>query len=902
MSVRTVGERAELERLREDLAQEARELARPRLWTDTIGAVAPRLSARRARAVLEREVGLGVFAEIDPVPLAAGSIAQIHRAVLCDGAPVVVKVRRPGLRRRLRSDIGALALAAVAAEHVSEDIAAANLPGFVELFAQLALDSRRRATPSSGAAPSPRSDERPCSSPGRRRGLQYERPRGPPEMVWWPEKDDLLGMNGTTAPPESVALTSTEPAFACPLTAVLLARVRRVAGEAGVQQLLRDAGSTRTVEYLEDLGNWITFDEAIALWDAGEAITADRMFARHVGEDALKFAGGTANAAVIRDLGSVEEDIRRLNVHSNRFSTVADLEAVEVRPGYAEVRAVAVHGFPRHRHHCEWTIGLLTLTSALFGLKPARVEHPQCQAAGAPDCRYHVSWESADADVEDSAQTAMLRGQVASLAQRLQGVFATVTDLISTDDLEDTLRRIADRAAHQVRAPRHLLAVRPSPAADVVCYHRGLDDHEAQAVAAAVFRAEEPPENWCVAEISSRHHRYGWLVALNKEGAEFLAGERELLELYARYAATALDNATALVEARSLLDLARRLATAGTSEEVVQRLADAIPAVIDCDRVAVSLWDEDNNELVRRAVNTTGREDAMSVSRFRPEDLPQLAAWLERPDPEPHFLDMRASPLKAPLREVGAVASVAVPIATAQRFLGTVHVSVRERPERLADTPELRDRLSGVAAHAMIALENGRLVDHITYQARHDQLTGLENRLAFGERITAATQREADRAKPFALFYIDLDRFKPVNDEFGHEVGDDLLCAVAERLRGCARPGDTVARLGGDEFAVIVEAIEDEAQLAPVAERFEHAFESPFVIDGHELTVEASIGRAVWPLDATDVEGLLRAADAIMYHAKRSRPDTASRQVGDHAGASGLSVHYQRTGLTPAST
>jgi diguanylate cyclase (GGDEF)-like protein len=711
-------------------------------------------------------------------------------------------------------------------------------------------------------------------------------------------------MNATTAPAASVALTSTEPAFACPLTAVLLARVRRLAGDTGVERLLREAQSTRTVEYLEDVGNWITFDEAIALWDAGEAITGDRMFARHVGEDALKFAGGTANAAVIRDLGSVEEDIRRLNVHSNRFSTVADLEAVVVRPGYAEVRAVAVHGFPRHRHHCEWTIGLLTLTSALFGLKPARVEHPACQAAGAADCRYHVSWENVDAaeQQEDGTQSAVLRGQVASLSQRLQGVFATVTDLISTDDLDDTLRRIADRAAHQVRAPRHLLAVRPSPAADVVCYHRGLDDHQAQAVAGAVFRAEEAPQNWCVAEISSRQRKYGWLVALNKDGAEFLSGERELLELYARYAATALDNATALVEARSLLDLARRLATAGTSEEVVQRLADAIPAVIDCDRVAVSLWDEDNQELVRRAVNTNGRDEKMSVGRFRPEDLPQLAAWLAHPGPEPHFLDMRTSPLKAPLSEVGAVASVAVPIATAKRFLGTVHVSVRERPDRLADTPELRDRLSGVAAHAMIALENGRLVDHITYQARHDQLTGLENRLAFGERITAATQQEAERARPFALFYIDLDRFKPVNDQFGHEVGDDLLRAVAERLRGCARPGDTVARLGGDEFAVIVEAIEDEAQLAPVAERFERAFAAPFVIDGHELIVESSIGRAVWPLDAADVEGLLRAADATMYRAKRSRPDAEGRHVGDHAGASGLSVHYRRTGVTSAST
>lgn len=101
---------------------------------------APRLSERTVRSVLSREVGLEAFAEIDPAPLAAGSIAQVHRAVLADGAPVVVKVRRPGLRRRLRADIGALALAASVAGRVNEETAVANLPGFVELFAQLALE------------------------------------------------------------------------------------------------------------------------------------------------------------------------------------------------------------------------------------------------------------------------------------------------------------------------------------------------------------------------------------------------------------------------------------------------------------------------------------------------------------------------------------------------------------------------------------------------------------------------------------------------------------------------------------------------------------------------------------------------------------------------------------------
>jgi diguanylate cyclase (GGDEF)-like protein len=678
--------------------------------------------------------------------------------------------------------------------------------------------------------------------------------------------------------------SSKQYTFSCAVTAMILGRVRRVAGEEAVARLISAAGVKHTREYLEDVGNWVPYEEAIALWDAGEAITCDLGFARHVGEDALKVVGGSATAATLRSLGSPEEHIRRLNVSAQRWSNAAELETIECRPGYAEVRVVASPGVVRHRHQCEWTSGMFSIMPALFGLGPARVEHSRCQTLGAPDCRYYVTWDPSDAGGSESQKVAALQSQLDSLAERLDGVFATAADLIETGDLDETLARIADRAAEQVRAPKYVLAVRPSPDGEIVCHHKGVDEDEAHAVASRVLAGEEVPPHWCDATVRSRHREYGCLVAMYEEGAEFLPQERELLQLYARYAATALDSATALLEvrtnrdeaqlrheeARALLALARRLASAGSTEEIATRLADAIPAVIDCDRVAVLLWDEEAGELVRRAAYSTSNQE-MAVASFRPDDIPRLAAWLEHPDAEPHFLDLETSPIKEPLSEIGAVASVLVPISTSQRFLGAVHVSVRERAERLTPSPELRERLSGVVAHAVIALQNGRLVDDITHQARHDQLTGLANRLQFGERITEATSRNAAAGSPFALFYIDLDRFKPVNDEFGHEVGDNLLRAVAERLKNCGRPGDTVARLGGDEFAVIVEAIADEDQLGPIAERLGNAFSEPFAVDGHKLVVRASIGRAVWPIDALDVEGLLREADATMYRVKRSR-------------------------------
>jgi diguanylate cyclase (GGDEF)-like protein len=295
---------------------------------------------------------------------------------------------------------------------------------------------------------------------------------------------------------------------------------------------------------------------------------------------------------------------------------------------------------------------------------------------------------------------------------------------------------------------------------------------------------------------------------------------------------------------------------------VAQRLADAVPGVVDCDRVSVYVWSDELGRLERRALNAA---DDAGLHSVRPQDVPQLASWLEQPDPEPLFIDIDSSAVKVALREIGAVAAVAVPIATDERFLGCFVVSAMDRPERLVHSPELVDRLSGVAAQALIALENGRLVDRITHQARHDQLTGVANRAGFHEQLAAATAGDAT----LALFYVDLDQFKPINDVHGHQVGDAVLRAVAQRLSEHLRAGDTVARIGGDEFAVLVGDVADPAQLAAISERLAHAFDRPLTVGGRSFAIRASIGRAVWPVDGQEPEALLRTADAAMYDNKR---------------------------------
>ncbi|MDX6665144.1 MAG: hypothetical protein QOG68_1350, partial [Solirubrobacteraceae bacterium] len=387
----------------------------------------------------------------------------------------------------------------------------------------------------------------------------------------------------------------------------------------------------------------------------------------------------------------------------------------------------------------------------------------------------------------------------------------------------------------------------------------------------------EPPASWLVANVRSGLRDYGHLVAL-QEGAEgFFAQEREMFTVYARYAATVLDRATALTEARdrrdeaqALLELARALAAAGGSEEVAQRLVAALPAVVDCDRAGVFLWDADANELRSPA----GTDDRLLEIRIRPEDTPYLRAMIDAAEPTAEYFDRGTDdPYVLSLMEsFDDEAILVIPVVARSTFFGLLSLAVSHDADRLRPRPELLDRLSGVVAQAATALQNGQLIDRVTHQALNDGLTGLANRQLFAERLEEAVAKmPLEEGSCLALFYVDLDRFKAVNDAYGHAAGDELLRAVAERLRLTVRHGDTVARLGGDEFALLVTGILRPQELDVVTVRITEAFTAPFVVEGAPLTVGASIGRAIWPAEAADLDSLLKIADTDMYRVKRDR-------------------------------
>jgi two-component system, cell cycle response regulator len=167
------------------------------------------------------------------------------------------------------------------------------------------------------------------------------------------------------------------------------------------------------------------------------------------------------------------------------------------------------------------------------------------------------------------------------------------------------------------------------------------------------------------------------------------------------------------------------------------------------------------------------------------------------------------------------------------------------------------------------AIERKRAEEHLTYLAQYDHLTGLVNRSLFRDRLVQAMARSKRMHQPIGLMLLDLDRFKMVNDTFGHDMGDELLKAVTERLKVCVREVDTVARMGGDEFTIILEGVSSEQNVLVVAKRITESIAEPFEIKGHHLSIGISVGITIYPHDDHPIDELLKHADTAMYRAKQ---------------------------------
>jgi diguanylate cyclase (GGDEF)-like protein/PAS domain S-box-containing protein len=244
-------------------------------------------------------------------------------------------------------------------------------------------------------------------------------------------------------------------------------------------------------------------------------------------------------------------------------------------------------------------------------------------------------------------------------------------------------------------------------------------------------------------------------------------------------------------------------------------------------------------------------------------------------------LDASDSAVDEVFRLVDTATHETIPCPTAQAIienrrisLEAVCVLIRRDGEEIAveiSAAPIHDRNGGVIGAVMVAHDVTAARELSTKLARlalHDSLTDLPNRALFRDRLTQATTNALTGGGYAALLYVDLDRFKHINDSLGHAIGDKLLQTVARRLLGCVRSTDTVSRQGGDEFVVLLADIVHIKDAVACAEKLLGALVAPYRIGEHELRVSASIGVAIFPDDAQEAEALLRCADFAMYQAK----------------------------------
>ena len=681
-------------------------------------------------------------------------------------------------------------------------------------------------------------------------------------------------------------------------TRIIVSHVRAKGGDAAVARVLAAAGETRPARELERDTCWSSYEQARALFEAavevlGDAHTFRDLSALHEANRRRADRVGGETTRVFQALGSPGEIFQHIDVVATRYLTVARMVAVEVAHDFAVVAAMGTDEFPRYAALCDFTAGLMASAPILFGIGPATVVEEACQQRGDDRCVYRVSW---DPTVDDRGEPELrhqnLELQVSLLTARLHNLRAAAADLVSGDDLDSVLARVTARAGIAVRAPRFLLVLATEPGHPPRIHHDGFSSAaEAGALAARVQgRDPAPDDSMLVVEVRSGRRTYGSLAACYPARSTYFPEERVLLEAYAGLAAAALDAATALDEARHqaetasvLLALAETLATVGSADDVTARLAEAVPMVIDAERSIVMLWDPVDEVLRTSAVHglTPSTEALMRDVTISCADTPLLARLMA--DGTPRYIDATSHDpyLRGLLRRSGASSVVAVPILGADRFLGIVCAGTASYTPALRRDAHGLARVRGIAAQASVALQNAMLLEQVRRQALHDGLTGLPGRELLIE-LTEQALRAARRAgRPLALLFADIDGLKEVNDTLGHRVGDEVIRAVAHRLRGALRDADVLARLGGDEFvAVLPHGREETAET--VAAKLCAALEAPLRVGDHVLSTSASIGVAVFPEDGDTYDALVTKADAGMYLQK-----ALARRTSDSITASG---------------
>jgi diguanylate cyclase (GGDEF)-like protein len=277
------------------------------------------------------------------------------------------------------------------------------------------------------------------------------------------------------------------------------------------------------------------------------------------------------------------------------------------------------------------------------------------------------------------------------------------------------------------------------------------------------------------------------------------------------------------------------------------------------------------------------QEVAGALAAIFSEELPVSGAAVRIDTPGHPSLSAALGPLQNGVAGSAAPSSesLTVPLSLVAPAVGTISVSGWDPANA-----EARTLLAHLVDLADLVVGKALLFDATRTQAQYDPLTGIANRALLMDRLGHAVDLARRSRSLLALIFIDLDRFKQVNDTLGHGVGDQLLLTVARRIEDAVRSGDTVARLGGDEFVVLCESVTSPDDVTALVGRITNAIHSPCILEGHELTPAASIGAADTVACGYDAATLLERADTAMYlHKAERRTDSPTRaQSGDGGG------------------
>ena len=662
----------------------------------------------------------------------------------------------------------------------------------------------------------------------------------------------------------------------------VLSYVRRGLGEEGVRRVLESAENRLGSTDLSEPASWMSVDATLAIAEAAAGVCGDPDIGRRAGEELMRISRERGTVDFVRAAGSVAAALELAANAATRMSDGRTFEILEAGDGHAVMVGTYVSAASAHPFFCAHTAGYFGLLPEVFGCTGIAVE-PECMGRGDARCLYRIAWSRplAPSDESDAAATAASRERADSFVTRFEQLHMMATELAGAEHVDTLLSRITERAGIAVDAHRYLLVVQGRSDGRVRIHHRGFDATAATRFAERLLSGDlREDERTIVADVVSGDHVYGRLAAISPRGSSVTAMDRRLLAAYARHAAAALDAVASLEAARrdrdtaeALLQLAHELARASSPAEVARRVADAIPRITGTDRVGVWLWDEPVGTLRLEAQYPAIAALAAPPVVLRAGRIAELARLADRPEPMAVDLDDASGPIRALMVAARLARCIVVPVVARGQFLGVLTAGFAAGDTTEWSTQQEEDlcaRLGGLADQAATALDNVVLLARIQHQALHDPLTGLPNRIVLEDRTRQALLKASRSGHSCALLFLDLDCFKNVNDTLGHDVGDDLIAQVADRLRLSLRAADTLARFGGDEFVVLLSDPDSVAAAPVVAEKVLAALRTPFLLAGDQHVVSCSIGIACAPEDGDDYDTLLRHADAAMYRAKHT--------------------------------